>query len=102
LGKDDKPATYTVRLHLTGEPNDKPNQRVFDVLIQGKKVLEQVDVAAQADDSAVLSRVVKNVRVVDNLVIELVPKEKKPSSGQLPIVSGIEIERVESKSVGAN
>ena len=100
LGKDDKPATYTVRLHLSGDPNDKPNQRVFDVLMQGKRVLEQIDVAAQSDDSAILSREVKNVRVADNLVIELVPKEKKPSSGQLPIVTGIEIEQVESKSVG--
>ena len=92
LGKGDKPADYSVRLVFASEQDDKPNQRVFDVKLQGKTVAENMDVVALASDGVVV-REIDGVRVTDNLLIELVPSAKKPAPNQLPILSGIDVQR---------
>ena len=40
--------TYTVRLYFAEPDELKPGERVFDVLLGGRKVLENFDVAAAA------------------------------------------------------
>lgn len=42
------PGTFTVRLHFCDPDNDESGIRVFDVALQGKKVLENFDIAAEA------------------------------------------------------
>ncbi len=44
--KEEKP--YLVRLHFSEPDGLKPEQRVFDVLIQGKEVLKDFDIAKEA------------------------------------------------------
>ena len=89
LGKNDKPARYTVRLHFSGEQADQSGQRIFDVRLQGKTVLQNVDVSSKPQ-----SHEVTGVEVTENLVIELISKSKKQDSSSLPILNGIEIQRV--------
>lgn len=96
LGKDDKPATYTVRLFFSAAGNDKPAQRVFDVRMQGKTVLKNVDAAEQPEkEPMLLVREINDVAVTDTLVIDLVPKVQKSDTAQMPILSGIELRRTD-------
>jgi hypothetical protein len=48
LGSDKRPRNYTVRLHFLEPEAKKPGERVFKVTLQGKTVLEALDVAKEA------------------------------------------------------
>ena len=95
LGKDDKPAVYTVRLHFVEmDQNVRPGERVFDVKVQGKTALTNIDVVVDAKGSnKAVQREIQNVAVSDNLVLELAPRADSPTPAQLPILSGIEVIR---------
>jgi len=86
-GKD-RPGLYTVRLGFA-ELSDVPvGQRVFDVKLQGKVVLDKFDVvkAAGAANTAVVKEFT-DIAVNDALSIELVPKVSAP------VLNGFEIIR---------
>jgi hypothetical protein len=93
LGKQDKPATYRVRLYFAElDKSIAPGQRVFDVRMQGKTVSSGLDVAAAAGGTRkAFVKDLGTVEVTGTLQIDLVPKAgKKP-----PILSAIEVERVD-------
>ncbi|MBC8868800.1 MAG: PQQ-binding-like beta-propeller repeat protein [Planctomycetes bacterium] len=93
-GKDDQPATYTVRLIFSNADGDKPGQRVFDVRIQGQLACENLDVAAEAGTEAkFVLREMEDILVSNNLVIDVIEKKKDPTQTQMSILSGIEVER---------
>lgn len=77
---------YTVRLHFS-EPDDvKPGQRVFDVALQGKPVLKNLDVAGESGGRN--RAVVKEFRGINSnqaLEIALIPRVGKP------LLCGVEI-----------
>jgi outer membrane protein assembly factor BamB len=77
---------YTVRL-VFAEPYDvKPDQRVFDVSLQGKKVLSNLDVAREAGGPRkVLVREFSGVRANKDLSIDLKATTDKT------IIAGVEI-----------
>lgn len=80
---------YTIRLHFLEPENLKPGQRVFDVALQGKPVLSDFDIRAEADGS--LRGIVKEFRrvaVTDALKIDLT-RGKNSVAG--PAISGIEM-----------
>jgi len=79
-------AQYTVRLHFA-EPRDlRPGERVFDVKLQGKAVLANLDVVKDAGTpQRALVREFTDVRVGKTLTVELIGKTKVP-----PILSGVE------------
>jgi outer membrane protein assembly factor BamB len=79
VGEGQKPATYSVRLHFAEFANVKPGERVFDIKLQGKTVMGDVDIAA-AGISTVVIREFKGIAVTRDLEIELVPKGKLPPS----------------------
>lgn len=84
---------YTVRLHFI-EPDDaKPGQRVFDVKIQGKIVLKNLDVVKEAGGpNRGLVREFKNISVNDELKIEFVPGDgKKITASTAPVLCGLEV-----------
>lgn len=88
LGESDKPAEYTVRLYFAELENARAGDRVFDVKLQGKRVLTSFDLSREAGGSH--KAVVKEfprVRVTRNLEIELVPNPGAPG----PLLSGVEI-----------
>ncbi len=93
LGKDDKESEYTVRLYFAELENEQANKRVFDIKLQGKTVLGKFDVVKEAGaPHKAIVREFKDIKVKDNLDIELVSKSKNPSSmNELPILCGVEV-----------
>jgi outer membrane protein assembly factor BamB len=78
--------SYDVTLFFA-EPDDiSAGKRVFDVSIQGKKVLENFDVAQQAGGARrVLKKEFKDIKVTDALNIQFT------GNNSTPVISGIEI-----------
>ncbi|MFQ5734662.1 MAG: malectin domain-containing carbohydrate-binding protein, partial [Planctomycetaceae bacterium] len=93
LGKGDKPATYSVKLYFAElDGAVKPGERVFDVKIQGKTVLANVDpvkLAGGADRG--IAKAVQGIAVKDGLTLELVPKSR--TGKREPVLNGVEIIR---------
>ncbi len=77
---------YRVKL-IFAEPDDlQPGERIFDVLIQGRKVLEDLDIASEAGGPRrVLSKEFSGIRVKDKLEIQFFAKTN------IPVISGVEI-----------
>ena len=69
-------------------------KRKFDVVIQGKTVLEDFDIAQAAGgvDRAVWKQF-DGVAVTDKLTLELVAKNAAPASKQMPLLNCIQILR---------
>lgn len=83
----DTPRSYTVRLHFLEPDAVEPGQRVFDVSLQGRRVLEQVDIVQEAGGrQRGLVKECKGIRVLDDLVVALTPRTALP-----PVLCGIEI-----------
>ncbi|MEK6259194.1 MAG: PQQ-binding-like beta-propeller repeat protein [Planctomycetota bacterium] len=94
LGPKDQPATYTVRLHFARLGSGDREPIVFDVQLQGKTALEDVTLpfapASQEGDAggraAAIVRDVENVRVTDNLIVDLVAKQGRPRLNAIEVV----------------
>jgi len=91
LADDGQTRKYTVRLHFA-EPNPvEPGERVFGVSVQGRPVINALDVAKEAGGrNRSLVKEVSGVLVGDELVIEM-----KPAAGskfQASLLSGVEIQ----------
>ena len=79
-----------MRLHFA-EPRDlEPGERVFDVLVQGNKVLEGFDIvkAAEGRWKAVVVEL-SGIEVKTNLRIEMTPS--RPGLSREPLLCGIEL-----------
>jgi outer membrane protein assembly factor BamB len=83
-----KPRTYTVRLYFAELGYAKVGQRVFDIALQGKTLIERFDVHAAAGGlNRGIVREFRDVSVSDRLRIRLTPH--KGSRGAM--LSGVEI-----------
>jgi len=84
------PQSYTVRLHFV-EPDDAaPGDRVFSVSLQGRRVVEALDVAAQAGGPRrPLVVEFRAIEVTDDVTIQLspAPGSRVPE----PVLCGIEL-----------
>ena len=78
---------YNVRLHFA-EPEDlKPGDRVFDVRVQGRRVLDDFDVVREAGGPhRAVVKEVRGVRVNDELRLSFHPTGKRPA-----ILCGVEV-----------
>ena len=86
---DGNPRRYTVRLHFAELRDLKPGQRVFDVLLQGKKVLERFDIAKESGGTnRAVVKEFPNIAVESRLQVELKPVD--PNSSAQPILCGLE------------
>ncbi|HUE75040.1 MAG TPA: PQQ-binding-like beta-propeller repeat protein, partial [Pirellulaceae bacterium] len=89
--KNAAPRKYRVRLHFA-EPDDvQSGERVFDVSVQGRMALRELDVVQEAGGrNRSLVKEFSSVLVQDRLVIELTPQ----ASAKLPsgVLSGVEIQ----------
>ena len=93
------PAKYNVRLYFAAADNDKPEQRVFDVRLQGETVSHRVDVLKQAGGPRkALTLEFSDVFVTDNLAIDLLPVGR-PRSSNMPSLCGIEVTRSGSEAI---
>ena len=83
---------YTVRLHFAELDNDRPGQRVFDVKLSGKTVLNDFDIfAASGGKNTAVVKEFKGILAAQSLVLELVAKTQPLSARSMPIISGLEI-----------
>ncbi len=83
------PRRFRVNLHFS-EPELTAGERVFDVAIQGKPVLESFDIAAVAGGRRIaVVRHFEPVEANDSLRLEFAPRKGEP------IVSAIAIEEIE-------
>ncbi len=86
LGKDDKPAKFTVQLHFANV-RDKDEGATFDVQFNGETVVKGVKLDAAGKEAASVVSEVKDVAVTDHLTIALV------SSNGTPLLNAIKVLR---------
>jgi hypothetical protein len=96
----ESPAVYTVRLGFMALPGDRKGERVFDIRIQGKSVLRNLDIvrAARGQNKAVVKEF-SGVAVKDKLTVEFAPRALNPTMTQTPIINSIEIIREDGGEV---
>lgn len=97
----DGKATYRVRLAFSDPDNDQPGKRVFDLKLQGKKVLAGFDIVKESGgrDRAVVKEF-DDVEVTDRLTIDFLPKIAKAEPSQGPILQAVEVIRQRVLSLG--
>jgi hypothetical protein len=95
-------STYTVRLGFSAMPGDRAGQRIFDIKLQDKIVVESFDIAATAGavNKAVI-REFKGIQAGSSLVVDLLAKPANPQPSQAPIINCIEVIKEETKAVAA-
>ncbi|MFV2069878.1 MAG: malectin domain-containing carbohydrate-binding protein, partial [Pirellulales bacterium] len=77
---------YTVRLYFAELSGRRPGERVFDVSLQGRMVLQNFDIWQAAGRANVgIVREFTAIRIADALTIRLEPKQGRP------LISGIEL-----------
>ena len=96
LDQTPAPGRYTLRLHFAELDGAAPGDRVFNVLLQGKPVLKDFDVAREAGGG--LRGVVKEFDVTADrqLDIQFVPKDAgsgRSTERAVPILNGLELVR---------
>ncbi len=85
------PATYRVRLYFSELENSKKGERVFDVSIQGQKVLENFDIVTEAGgNDKELVKTFSGITAGTTLRIDMIPQKGNT------FISGIEL--VEEKA----
>jgi outer membrane protein assembly factor BamB/precorrin-6B methylase 2 len=84
--------SYTVDLHFAELFEKKPSERIFDVFIQGDKVLQNFDIVKEANGiNKTIVKSFKGIKAKDTIVIKCLPCENSPDSK--PILCGVELER---------
>lgn len=97
----DGAGTFDVRLLLAEPEHQKPGKRVFDVIVEGKTIAEDVDPFVLAGGAhRATSLLCEGIESDGDITIELATDESRPSPGQMPIVYGIEITRRKMLSLG--
>ncbi len=87
------PRNVSLRLHFAELEDAKPGERVFDVMVNGATVLDDVDIFRQAGGAKkALVKEIRNVTVSRMVELELLPAASEGGgSGKTPVISGIEI-----------
>ena len=80
---------YTVRLYFAEIAGCEPGQRLFDVSLQGRRVLEAFDIAKEAGGpNRSVIKEFKGIAVKDDLRVTLTPARTAQAE---PLLNGIEI-----------
>jgi len=88
----DQPKTVALRLHFVELDDVKPGQRIFDVVVQGKVMIKDLDVIAAAGaKNRVIIRNLTDIDATRTLTLELIPKTKIVTPATAPIISAIEL-----------
>jgi len=88
-GAFEEPKPYTVRFYFAEIAGCRAGRRIFDVSLQGKKVLNDFDIAEEAGGTnRSVVREFRGILVKDDLRITLTPAEAAQAQ---PLLNGIEI-----------
>ncbi len=83
---------FTVRLHFAEPENLRAGARVFDVRLQGKTVIDSLDIFKEAGGrNRALVREFKGVAAGDAVTVELISKSKDPGPSGLPLLNALEV-----------
>jgi outer membrane protein assembly factor BamB len=88
LPKESSPLLYKVTFYFVEPKEIEAGKRVFDLYMQGKKVLSDIDIVkATGGSRRILKSLIESISVEEDLIIRFSPK-----AGSLPpVISGIEI-----------
>jgi hypothetical protein len=87
-----KARPFTVRLHFAEIEDVQPGERVFDVAVQGKNILQDLDIAREAGGkNRALVKELSHVEASEQIVIELRSKGQHSHGSTPPIISGVEV-----------
>ncbi len=88
------PVRYTVRLGFHAERGERPGKRLFDVRLQGKVLLRGFDpVRAAGGPGRAVVKVFQGIPVKDKLLLEFLPRARKPGPESAPRVDFIQVLR---------
>jgi len=88
-GAFERPRPYTVRLYFAEIAECETNQRIFDVSLQGRRVLEGFDITKEAGGAnRAVVKEFKGIGIKDDLKVTLTPAG---TTGAEPLLNGIEI-----------
>ena len=83
--------TFRLRCHFAEPDGSRPGERLFDVKVQGKTVLKDVDIAREAGGPfRALVRECRQIRARNRATMELVPKGPA-EPGALPVICALEL-----------
>ena len=84
-----------MRLGFSALPGDQPGQRVFDVLLNGKTVLQDFDILSESGqpDSAVWKEF--ELEISKDLTVALTSKTGTGSLDRMPLISAVQVLRIE-------
>jgi len=86
--------TYTVRLHFAEPDLIEEGDRVFDVALQGKTVLEDFDIVREAGGpNRALVKTFRNVAAREKMSLALIAHSNEEAMLLPPILCGMELER---------
>ena len=93
-GAAENSAVYTVRLGFKALPEDREGQRVFDIKLQDKIVLEDFDVLKTAGRThKAVVKEFKGIEATSALALELLAGSSNSNIDQAPIINFIEVIR---------
>ena len=101
--RGETPGVYTVRLYFADLTNTQAGQRVFDVVLGRRVVMEDLDIVKEAGGrNRAIVKEFEGIEVKNgDLVIELVPKVANPTRDQFPLINAIEVMRTGTLEVTA-
>ena len=83
-------AEYTISLYFAEVFDKKPAERIFDIYIQGQKVLENFDIIKETKSTnKTLIKSISGIKAKNNIIIKCQASKNSPESH--PILSGIKI-----------
>lgn len=90
--RSSSPKPYTVWLHFADLENTAPGKRVFDVKLQGKVVLKDFDIVAEAGarNKAVVKKF-QGIMALNEIKLELVSGAGDMTGAAAPIISGMQV-----------
>jgi hypothetical protein len=96
--------TCTIRLYFIEPDNLNPGQRLFDVAIQGKTVLKNLDIAGKSNGHMkALVEEFKSIRVPGTLDVTFTSRKNQPMLSGIEVIADTlspgEIPRVQEKSI---
>ncbi len=96
LGREDAPASYTVKLHFAETDGGQPGRRPFDIRLQGQLAAGSLDIVKEAGGAnRALVKSFSNVTVERDLAVEITPNFA--DADRLPTIAAVEVIREDTR-----
>jgi len=87
--------SYRIRVGFSALPGDEPGQRVFDMKLNGSKVLESFDIMKEVPepDHALWKEFVVDIN--KDLTIELSHNSGSSDPSRMPLINAVQVHRID-------